>query len=56
MLTLEQAKSLFHYENGELIRKITLSHKNKVGDITGIIGKRGYKYLTIYKKNIMSIE
>jgi len=50
MLTQEQANSLFHYCDGELIRISVISKKTKVGDVAGRIGKRGYKYLNFYGK------
>ena len=50
MLTQEQANSLFHYSDGELIRISVISNKTKIGDVAGNVGKRGYKYLTIYFK------
>ena len=50
MLTQQQANSLFHYSDGELIRISVISNKTKVGDVAGRIGKRGYKYLTFYQK------
>ena len=41
-------KKMFSYHpNGELIRISTINAKTKVGDIAGIVGKKGYKYLTI---------
>jgi len=50
MLTQQQANSLFRYSDGELIRISVISNKTKVGDVAGRIGKRGYKYLTVYFK------
>lgn len=50
MLTQQQANSLFHYSDGELIRISVISNKTKVGDVAGRIGKRGYKYITVYFK------
>lgn len=50
MLTLEQANSLFQYSDGDLIRISLIGKKAKLGEIAGHIGKRGYKYLSIYGK------
>jgi hypothetical protein len=50
MLTQEQANKLFQYQDGELFRISVISKKTKVGDVVGRIGKRGYKYLTVYDK------
>ena len=50
MLTQEQANSLFHYSDGQLIRTSVISKKNKVGDVAGLLGKRGYLYITFYGK------
>jgi hypothetical protein len=50
MLTQEQANSLFHYCDGELIRISLIGKKAKLGAVVGHVGKRGYKYLSIYKK------
>ena len=50
MLTQEQANSLFHYYDGELIRISLIGKKAKLGAIAGHVGKRGYKFLSIRSK------
>ena len=50
MLTQEQANRLFHYLDGQLIRISLIGKKAKIGEIAGHVGKRGYKYLSVYKR------
>lgn len=50
MLTQKQANSLFQYQDGELIRISLIGKRAKIGETAGYLGKRGYKYLSVYKK------
>jgi len=52
LITQGEIKSLFDYhpEHGEFIRKTTVSHNAKKGDVAGYVAKNGYRYLSIKNK------
>jgi len=53
MITQKQVKELFDYDpkTGNLYRKTRSSNRVQIGALAGVVGKRGYKYVTIrYKK------
>lgn len=46
----EEVRRLFEYQDGQLIRKITRTHSAKAGDRCGSMGKRGYEVVNIRKR------
>jgi hypothetical protein len=51
ILTQEYLHTLFHYKDGELYWKISLSNRVKIGDKAGFLNSNGYYNICIKNKN-----
>jgi len=51
MLTQQQLKNLFEYQDGNLIWKISKGKRGKIGSIAGTITSNGYLSIRVDKKN-----
>ena len=50
-VTQELVRKMFEYRDGKLVRRITRSQRNKVGDEAGTLEKSGYKRFSIDGKH-----
>jgi len=53
MLTQELCHSLFRYDNGKLVRKVTTSWAAKAGTEAGCVDGKGYLRVTIFKRGYL---
>lgn len=50
-ITQELLKAIFDYKDGNLYLKITISKRQKRGDIVGYVNNHGYKMINIFSEN-----